>query len=88
MAHQIVTGTQAHDDGAMLIDGRPVHLLVMMGVVKSIVVRTTMAELVLEDHTGSVRCAFFTMDSAVLGLASSGCGCCTVRIFRPKITLG
>jgi hypothetical protein len=29
-----------------------------------------------------VRCAFFTMGSAVLGLASLGCGCCTVRVFH------
>ena len=35
----------------------------------------------------SVRCAFFTMDSAVLGLGSSGCGYCTVRVFRQKFTL-
>jgi hypothetical protein len=27
-----------------------------------------------------VRCAFSTMDSAVLGLASLGCGCCAVRV--------
>jgi hypothetical protein len=29
-----------------------------------------------------VRCAFFTMDSAVLGLGSLGCDCWTVRVFR------
>jgi hypothetical protein len=29
-----------------------------------------------------VRCAFLTMDSVVLGLAASGCDCCTVRVFR------
>jgi hypothetical protein len=34
-----------------------------------------------------VRCAFSTMDSAVLGLGSSDCGCCTVRVFRQGFTL-
>jgi hypothetical protein len=34
-----------------------------------------------------VRCAFSTMDSAALGLASSGCDCCTVRVFRLGFTL-
>jgi hypothetical protein len=34
-----------------------------------------------------VRCAFFTMDSVVLGLAALGCGCCTVRVFRHKFAL-
>jgi hypothetical protein len=34
-----------------------------------------------------VRCAFFAMDSAALGLGSSGCGCCTVRVFQQKFTL-
>jgi hypothetical protein len=29
-----------------------------------------------------VRCAVSTMDSSVLGLGSSGCDCCTVRVFR------
>jgi hypothetical protein len=28
---------------------------------------------------------FSTMDSAVLGLASSGCGCCTVRVFQTGV---
>jgi hypothetical protein len=28
-------------------------------------------------------CLFLTMDSVVLGLASSGCGCCTVPICKP-----
>jgi hypothetical protein len=27
-----------------------------------------------------------TMDSAVLGLAALGCGCCMVRVFRQKST--
>jgi hypothetical protein len=43
------------------------------------------------DATGAfgrvARCALFTMDSAVLGLGSLGCGCCTVRVFRLKFTL-
>jgi len=34
-----------------------------------------------------VRCAFFTMGSAVLRLAALGCGCCTVRVSRQKSTL-
>jgi hypothetical protein len=34
-----------------------------------------------------VRCAFPTMDSAVLGLASLGCGCCMVRVFRRILAL-
>jgi hypothetical protein len=34
-----------------------------------------------------VRCAFLAMDSAVLGLARVGCGCCTVRVFRPGVAL-
>jgi hypothetical protein len=34
-----------------------------------------------------VRCAFFTMDSAVLGVGPSGCSCCTVRVSRLKFTL-
>jgi hypothetical protein len=35
-----------------------------------------------------VRCSFFTMDSAVLGLGSLGCGCCTVwRVFGPDFAL-
>ena len=34
-----------------------------------------------------VRCAFFNMDSVVLGLAALGCACCTVRVLRPKSTL-
>jgi hypothetical protein len=29
--------------------------------------------------------ARLTMDSAVLGLASSGCGCCTVRVFMAGV---
>jgi hypothetical protein len=36
-------------------------------------------------RAGTVR--VFTMDSAVLGLASSGCGCCTVRVFRQEFAL-
>jgi hypothetical protein len=36
---------------------------------------------------GPVRCAFFTMDSAVLGLGSSGCGWYTVRVSRQESTL-
>jgi hypothetical protein len=38
------------------------------------------------DHVTAARCSAFTMDSAVLGL-SSGCDCCTVRVFRLKSTL-
>ena len=35
------------------------------------------------------RCAFFTMDSALLGLAALGCGCCTctVRVFYQNLQL-
>jgi hypothetical protein len=34
-------------------------------------------------NRSDVRCAFFTLDSALLGLAALGCGCCTVRrVFR------
>jgi hypothetical protein len=33
------------------------------------------------------RCACFTMDSVVLGLASSGYGCCMVRVFRQEFAL-
>jgi hypothetical protein len=39
----------------------------------------------VEHGIGTVR--GLTMDSAVLGLASSGCGCGTVRFFRPDFTL-
>jgi hypothetical protein len=41
-----------------------------------------------QAYTGlvRVRCAFFIMDSALLGLGSSGCGCCTVRVFRQNFT--
>jgi hypothetical protein len=40
----------------------------------------------MNHHLGEgVRCAFSTMDSAVLGIASLGCGCCTVRVFRQKL---
>jgi hypothetical protein len=35
----------------------------------------------------TVRCALLTIDSAALGLGPSGCGCCTVRVFRQKFTL-
>jgi hypothetical protein len=40
-------------------------------------------------HSGSVGCAFFTLDSAVLGfgLESSGCDCCMVRVFQLKFTI-
>jgi hypothetical protein len=36
-----------------------------------------------------VRCAFFTLDSTVLGfgLESLGCDCCTVRVVRQEFTL-
>jgi hypothetical protein len=34
-----------------------------------------------------VQPACFAMDSAVLGLASSGCDCCKVRVFRQRFTL-
>jgi hypothetical protein len=34
-----------------------------------------------------VRCAFLTMDSAVFGLAASGCDCCTVRVFGQDFAL-
>jgi hypothetical protein len=47
----------------------------------------------LDDHVnamlvhpvpaGAVR--VLTMDSVVLGLASFGCDCCTVRVFRPRM---
>jgi hypothetical protein len=40
-----------------------------------------------EDLLPIARCTFSTMDSAVLGLGSSGCSCCTVRVFRLKFTL-
>jgi hypothetical protein len=46
------------------------------------------ASLVQKSHVDGeeeylfVRCAVFTMDSAVLGLASSSCDCCAVRGFR------
>jgi hypothetical protein len=29
----------------------------------------------------------FTLDSAVLGLASSSCGCCAVRVFEQDVVL-
>jgi hypothetical protein len=32
-------------------------------------------------RVGAVRCAVYTMDSALLGLGFLGCGCCTVRVF-------
>jgi hypothetical protein len=39
----------------------------------------------VDDWGVDVRCAFLTMDSAVSGLASSGCGCCAVRVFDRKL---
>jgi hypothetical protein len=36
--------------------------------------------------TAACAVRVFTMDSAVLGLASWGCDCCTVRDFRQKFT--
>jgi hypothetical protein len=36
----------------------------------------------LEAAEVEVRWRVFTMDSAVLGLAALGCGCCTVRVFQ------
>jgi hypothetical protein len=41
----------------------------------------TMERVVDASFLAYVRCAFSTMDSALLGLASSGCGGCTVRVF-------
>jgi hypothetical protein len=39
------------------------------------------------EYSDAVRCTFSTIDSAVLGLGSSGCGCCTVRVFRQTFAL-
>jgi hypothetical protein len=40
------------------------------------------------DHLDAeVRGAFFTMDSAELGLASLGCDCCTARVFRQEVAI-
>jgi hypothetical protein len=41
----------------------------------------------LHTYTSEVRCAFFTMGSAVLGLGSSGCSNSSVRVVWQKFTL-
>jgi hypothetical protein len=49
---------------------------------------TSLFERVVAAHNvPPVRCAFSTMDSAVLGLGLLGCGCCTVCVFRQEFTL-
>jgi hypothetical protein len=41
----------------------------------------------LVNAVSMVRCAFFTMGSAVLGLAALECCCCTVRCFQQQFAL-
>jgi hypothetical protein len=48
---------------------------------------SNMAGFVPTDCPTRVWGAFSTIDSAVLGLESSGCGCCTVHVFRQEFSL-
>jgi hypothetical protein len=55
--------------------------------VRTQVVSTAHPELSGAWFRAFVGCAVFTMDSAVLGLASLGCSCCTLHVSRQEFTL-